>query len=197
MKVVYALILFSLVLASAAFAAEPAKMDPKTQEIMKKYEEAGTPGEAHKRLEPLAGKWKTSTQMWQSANAKPEVAKGSAEFKMILGGRWLQQEMKGTAMGQPFQGMGLLGYDNVKEKYSSIWLDSMSTTAMRAEGTYDPSTKTLKDQGTYSDPLTATKTQDFRSEWQMPSKDKMVFSLFGKGPEGGPEFKMMEVTYTR
>lgn len=182
---------------SSAMAADtkPA-MDAKTLEMMKKYEAAGTPGPEHKRLNDLVGSWKTSVQSWHAPNSKAEVSQGSANFKMILDGRWLQQEMTGTAMGQKFTGMGLLGYDNVKGKYESIWLDTMSTTLMRAEGSYDESTKTLKDKGSFSSPVTADKTDKFRSEWQMVSKNKMVFSLYGAN-EGGPEFKMMEVTYTK
>lgn len=182
---------------NAVGAEKSAPMDAKTQEMMKKYQEAATPGAPHKIISELAGNWKTTSQMWDKADSKPQAAKGAASFKMILGGRWLEQEFSGTVMGQPFQGMGLLGYDNVKGKYESHWFDSMSTGSMKSEGDYDTSTKTLKDKGTFSCPISAAKTQDVRSEWQMVNKNKMVFSLFGKGPEGGPEFKMMEIVYTR
>lgn len=173
------------------------KMDPKMMEMMKKYEAAGTPGAPHKVLAETVGTWKTSSQMWHKPDAPPETSKGTAKFKMILGDRWLQQDFSGTAMGKPFKGIGMLGYDNVKGKYESHWYDSMSTAAMAAEGDYDASTKTLKDKGSMSCPLSADKTQEVRSEWQMVDKNKMVFSMYGSGPEGGPEFKMMEIVYTR
>ncbi len=182
---------------NASAVEKPTQMDPKMQEMMKKYQAAGTPGEPHKILADSAGKWKTTSQMWQSPDGKPEISKGTANLKMILGGRWLQQEFKGKAMGQPFEGIGLVGYDNVKGKYESHWFDSMSTASMDAEGDYDASTKTLKDKGSMSCPISPTKTQEVRNEWQMISKNKMIFSMFGKGPEGGPEFKMMEIVYTR
>lgn len=183
---------------SAAAADKAAPMDPKMQEMMKKYEAAATPGEAHKVLANISGKWKTASQMWESPDAKPASSKGTANFKMILGGRWLQQEFKGTAMGKPFQGIGLVGYDNVKQKYESHWFDSMSTASMEAEGDFDTSTKTLKDKGTVSCPISASKTQEVRSEWQMVDKNKMIFSMFGTGPVANvPEFKMMEIVYTR
>lgn len=188
----------TLVFGLGVMAAEKAgTMDPAMQEMMKKYEAASTPGEPHKILAETSGKWNTVSQMWQSAEGKPETSKGTSQFKMILGGRWLQQDFKGTAMGKPFQGMGLLGYDNVKGKYESHWFDSMSTGSMEAEGDYDAATKTLKDKGSMSCPISPSKTQEMRSEWQMLSKNKMIFSMYGKGPQGGPEFKMMEIVYTR
>ncbi|MES3038275.1 MAG: DUF1579 domain-containing protein, partial [Bdellovibrionota bacterium] len=119
-------------------ADKSAQMDPKMQEMMKKYEAASKPGEPHKVLAGIAGNWKTVSQMWHSPDGKPETSKGSANLKMILGGRWLQQEFKGSAMGQPFQGIGMIGYDNVKQKYVTNWYDSMSTGTLTTEGEFDP-----------------------------------------------------------
>lgn len=171
--------------------------DPQMQEMMKKYEAAATPGSSHKMLAEKAGTWNYVSKMWDDPKAKPHESKGTTTFSMILGGRWLQQNFTGQAMGQTFEGMGFVGYDNIKQKYQSIWLDTMSTGAMQGEGTFDDKKKVLKETGTASCPMSADKMQEFRNEWQMVSKDKMVFSMFGKGPMKGPEFKMMEITYTR
>ncbi len=171
--------------------------DPQTLEMMKKYEAAAKPGDQHKMLSGIAGNWNYVSKMWDAPGGEPQESKGKTDFKMILGGRWLQQQFKGKAMGQNFEGMGLIGYDNVKGKFESIWLDTMSTGAMRSDGTYDDQTKTLKDSGTMSCPISADKTQEFRSELQFLSNKKLIFSMFGKGPTDGPEFKMMEITYTR
>lgn len=192
----------ALFLSFAAHAADKkdaaAAMDPKMADMMKKMEAAGTPGEPHKRLAELVGTWKTSSQMWHAPDAPPETTKGTAKFKMILGGRFLQQEFKGKAMGKSFEGIGTVGYDNVKAKYESTWMDTMSTGLMRSEGDYNVETKTLTDKGMYSCPISKGKQQEVRTEWNMGDKKKMVFSMFGKGPDGkGPEFKMMEITYTR
>jgi len=194
-----ATLIVTLVFGMSAIAAadKSAPMDPKVAEMMKKHEAAATPGEAHKMLAGSVGKWKTSSQMWDAPGTQPHTSKGTANMKMILGGRWLQQEFKGEVMGKPFEGIGLTGYDNVKGKYESHWYDSMSTGAMVAKGDYEASSKTIKDSGTMSCPFSADKTQDVRSEWQMVDKNKMIFSMYGKGPTDGPEFKMMEIVYTR
>jgi hypothetical protein len=196
MKQVLVAIVFSSL---AAWSADKVQggMDPQMQEMMKKYQAAATPGEQHKMLSEMAGSWKYVSKMWEKPDAQPQESKGKTQFKKILGGRWIQQEFKGMAMGQPFEGLGLLGYDNVKGKFESVWMDTMSTGAMRGEGTLDASTNTIKETGTSSCPISADKTQEFRSDWQLVDKKKMVFSLYGKGPTDGPEFKMMEITYTR
>ena len=42
-----------------------------------------------------------------------------------------------------FKGMGVEGYDNVKKKFVSSWIDNMGTGIQFSDGTYDPATKTL------------------------------------------------------
>jgi hypothetical protein len=135
--------------------------------------------------------------MWMAPDAKPEETTGTAKMKMTMGGRWLAQEFKGKAMGQKYEGQGMVGYDNVKGQFTSVWTDNMSTGPMTGEGTYDPATKTIKETATASCPVTPGGTKKFRTEWQLMDKNKMVYSMYGTGPEGGPEFKMMEITYTR
>jgi hypothetical protein len=56
----------------------------------------------------------------------PLESEGTAEHKMILGVRYLQQAFTGDMMGTPFGGIGLNGYDNQKQKFVSTWVDSMS-----------------------------------------------------------------------
>jgi hypothetical protein len=46
---------------------------------------------------------------------------------MILGGRYQQSMIKGNMMGMPFEGMGLLGYDNAQKLFYSTWVDNMGT----------------------------------------------------------------------
>lgn len=183
------IILFSL---TTAFA----QIDPK--EMMKKMQEASTPSESHKLLEQFVGKWTFTSKFWESADSKPQESKGTSKMKMILGGRYLHQEVKGKAMGQDFNGVGLMGYDNVKKQFDSFWIDSMSTSMMKGSGTYNATSKTFDDKGEFSCPITPSKTATFRSEWKIVDKNNSVFSMYGKGPTGeGKEFKMMELTYKR
>ena len=171
--------------------------EPNMVEMMKKFEQAGTPGAPHKVLADMAGSWKYVSKWWDSADGKPQQSSGRSTMKMILGGRWLQQDFKGESMGKPFQGMGLLGYDNVTGTYESLWFDTMSTGVAHATGSFDAQTKTIKDSGSHSCPLSPDKKQDFRSEWQIVDKNHMVYSMFGKGIAGDKEFKQMEISYTR
>ena len=174
-------------------------MDPKHEEMMKKFHEYATPGEAHNVLKDLAGKWTYTTKYWESASAKPHESKGSAKMKMILGGRYLQQEIKGKGMDKmEFEGMGLVAYDNTKKKYITTWIDNMGTGIMQGEGDFDASTKMLTEKGEFTCPLTADKSANYRGEWILTDKKNMTYNMYGKGMmDEGKEFKMMEIIYKR
>jgi len=98
----------ALLLAAASVAAraqEPKasgqKPTAEEQAMMEKYIQAATPGPEHQRLAKLAGKWKLQVTSWMAPGAPPQKSEATAEFKTILGGRYLHQEVKGNMMDQP------------------------------------------------------------------------------------------------
>jgi hypothetical protein len=126
-----ALVVAGALLVSLALAADKnssQKLDPKMEEMMKKAEAACIPGPAHKALEPLVGDWNAEVKMWMAPEAPPSITKGKAKSTWTLKDRFLQQEFSGEFMGKPFRGISFTGYDNIREKYRSVWIDDMSTT---------------------------------------------------------------------
>jgi len=109
------------------------QMDP--QAMMEAYQKLATPGEPHKLFASLAGSWTTRTKEWMEPGKPPTEATGSADMKMLLGGRFLQQEFNGTMMGQSYSGVGITAYDNLRKKYVSTWIDTMGTGIFTMEGT--------------------------------------------------------------
>ncbi len=198
MKLLLPLTLLLSLSSFQAVADEKPATDPKMQEMMSKMKEYSTPGEPHKTLASMAGSWTYTSKWWPTADAKPEESKGTSKIKMIMGGRYLQHETKGMAMGQPFEGMGLTAYDNIKKKYETIWLDNMGTGIALGSGDFDAATKTLVDNGQFSCPMTKDQTAEYRGEWKIVDKNNMIYSMFGKGiQDEGPEFKTMEMIFKR
>jgi hypothetical protein len=115
-----------------AGAAAPAAGAPDMAEMMKKMEQLGAPVPEHKILASLAGEWDTEVRCFMSD--APMVNKGVCKSRMILGGRFLQEEFDGEMMGQKFQGMGLTGFDKLKQKFIGTWIDSMGTSVFVTEG---------------------------------------------------------------
>jgi len=168
-------------------------------EMMKKMMEFATPGEFHKRLEPLVGKWEYTARWWMSPDAPPESAKGTCENKWILDGRYLHQEVLGAPTESPeppLKGFGVIGYDNLRKQYFVVWIDNMGTGVMLGYGTCDPTGKVLTISGEASDPMTGETNRKWRSVTRIESDDKHVGEMYGPGPDG-KEFKQLEIVYTR
>ena len=174
--------------ASAADAEKRAKMAE-----MQKYT---APNENHKVLQPLVGKWKSSVRFWMSPDAPPEVSEGTSENHWIMGGRFVEEDFKGTSMGQPFEGMGITGYDTIRGEYTSLWLDNMATGIMVANAQFDAATSTLNQNGTMSCPLTMEKNRPIRSVWKHVDNDHNTYEAFMKDKDA-KEYKAMEIAYER
>jgi Protein of unknown function (DUF1579) len=191
-----AVLVTGTLIASLALAEDKsAKPDAQTQEMMKKMEAAGTPGPAHKALEPLVGNWDAEVKMWNAPDAPPTVNKGSAKSTWAMNGRFVQQEFNGEFMGKPFRGLGFTGYDNTKKEYNSVWIDDMNTAMHTSEGKADQGGKVITLEGKYDCPLTGEKDKASKQVYRIVSRDKVVFEMHD--PAKGANSKTMEITYTR
>jgi hypothetical protein len=173
--------------------AKGGQMDEKAMmEMMAKY---STPGPEHKALEQFVGTWDTTAKMWMAPGTPPQETTGTAENKMALGGRFLEQHHEGTFMGQPFTGMGYTGYDLYKKQYIGSWMDSMGTSMMISTGKADPSGKTMTMTGKMDDPMDG-KTKAFKETVTVVDNDHYVFEMWGPDPSG-KTFKWLEIHYMR
>jgi hypothetical protein len=112
----------------------PASQGPDEQ-MMARMAELAAPGEPHRLLAQGAGEWALTHKMRMSADLPWLEAQGRMQAKMLLGGRWLQQEIDIDMgpMGQ-MQGFQLIGYDNLAQEYVAFWLDSFSTWPVMSRG---------------------------------------------------------------
>ena len=168
------------------------KMD--MQATMDVYKKLGTPSAPHKVLASMAGSWITKTKSWMEPNKPPMESTGTCEQKMLLGGRFLQQEFTGDMMGSRFIGINLIGYDNHTKKYVSTWIDSMSTGIYYFEGTASADGKTITQESRYDDPLKGP--MKWRSVTKIVDDNTHMFEMYGTDQRGKEE-KMMEMTYIR
>ena len=182
---------------SASFVVAKEKKQDKQldmQATMEVYKQLATPGEPHKQLASLAGSWTTKTKEWMEPNKPPMESTGACEEKVLLDGRFLQQECTGDMMGQPFTGIGVTGYDNHTKKYVSTWMDSMGTGIFVMEGTGSADGKTVMLKGSHEDPIEGH--MKHRAVWKFVDPNTQVFEMYMIGKEG-KESKMLEITYTR
>jgi hypothetical protein len=174
------------------------EMTPEQMKEMEAYMKAATPGKEHELLKKMAGSWTYAMKHRHDANSPWEEMSGTIERKLLMGGRFLQEEVKGPAFmpdSPPFEGMGLSGYDNVQKKYWGTWMDNWGTGIMQMVGTADATGKVITFSAEYWDPITgkpkkqkhvSTIKDDKTHQLQMYDTDK-----------DGKEFLMFDMTCTK
>jgi hypothetical protein len=180
------------VFAASEQAADQAELPPgMTAEDMAKWQKASSPGPEHEMLAEMAGSWTFKGTFWMAPDAPPMESTGTAERKMILGGRVLVEKVKSEFQGEPFEGQSMTGFDNVAGQYWGTWVDNMGTGIMLSTGSCTE--ERCEFTASYNDPMLGGSK---KVRMTMTSDgDVETHQTFEPGPDG--EFKSMELVYTR
>jgi hypothetical protein len=167
---------------------------PSSEKIMELRKKLGTPGPNHKLLEPLAGEFTCKVKLYLPG--KPAVeSEGTLSRKWILEGRFLLERYEGKVFDKPFTGIGWIGYDNQKKKFTVAWIDSMSTSITTSLGTYDAGTKTFTYTSEEDSPYFGGRVKA-RDVLRLVDADTQTMEMY-RQPKDGKEFKSMDIVCKR
>ena len=171
---------------------------PDQQRELDDYLQSQSPGEHHEKLAPLIGRWDARVLHWMAPGQPPTESSGVLENTWALGGLFVLTQYRGEEMGRPFEGIGLLGYDNQRQKYVGNWADSMSS------GLWPTATGDLGDaengdaltlSRVMTDPMTGQLIK-VRDVTTLVDDDHITYEIFVTRP-GQDEAKVLEAQYTR
>jgi hypothetical protein len=138
-------------------------------------------------LKRFAGDWDATV------NFAGNESKAFSQSKIVLGGFWLQDEFKGEFAGMPFEGKGTTGYDPMKKKYVSTWIDSMSPSLLVMEGEFDKDGKTFTATG--EGPGPEGKPTKMKNVYEWPDANTMTFVMYNI--VDGKEQQAFKINYKR
>lgn len=167
------------VLAGVSFALRQGEGEMQMPEVK--------PGPEHAVLKSMAGEWDAKFMMGATTET------GSYSTKVAMNDLWLIQDYKGPFMGAEFTGHGLLGYDQAKKKYVSVWVDTMVTGIEPMEGTYDAAKKELTMSGEAPGPSGKVR---MKTVTRLQDRDHISFHMFAPGADG-KEAEQFKIEYTR
>lgn len=179
--------------ASAAGTKEHDMAQPSEDE-MKLWIEAGTPGANHRMLDQFVGTWEGKTTFWMAPGAPAQESTGTMINAWTLDGRWLRQDWTGDMGGQPFTGLALWGFDNIRKVHVGTWMDSLTTGALVTEGPASKDGKTFDSRGEMTDP-TGVKIKT-RMVIRVTSPTAHVMEMYEIKP-GQPGRMSMKIEYTK
>lgn len=154
------------------------------------------PGPPHQELSAFVGSWTARTRAWHSPDSRPLEFTGSAEYRMILGGRFLQIESRSRMDGAENRGLGIYGYDVFKDKYSFYFIHDGDTQALTGLGDRDSTSGAIAFAVTMDMPVSGERAKPFRAVLRRVSATRHVFEMFEKYLDER-EWKVLEITYER
>lgn len=169
-----------------------AQMDENAQKAWTAYM---TPGDVHKMIAKSDGQWKEDVSWWMTPGQEPMKSTATCTNTMILGGRYQQSINKGTMMGMPFEGIGILGYDNAEKMFNYTWIDNMGTGVMNLKGTWDDATRTINFTGFSIEPVTG-KQIPVKEPFTIVDDNNQLMQMYMTGADG-KDVKTMEIKFTR
>jgi hypothetical protein len=157
------------------------------------------PGPMHEPFKYLAGSWKVSMTVYPGPDLYPVKSdQMEAKRELLLGGRYLREELTGTFAGAPSSRLGILGYNALDERYEFVTFDTFEPGMMpyqgqrTAEGVLELMGESTE-AGMGAEPT--GRKRMLRFEWSI-SPDESVQKIFSKYP-AEPEFLFVEQRYVQ
>lgn len=162
-------------------------------EFMAEWMRLAQPGEQHAFFEQAAGDYIVEGQHWMAPGVEGEKMMATSTISTLLGGRLMMEEFESKFMGG-FEGLLLMGYDNMRGEYYSYWFDTMSTWPSRMHGNADADGN-MNLQGEMHDLMTPG-GRPFRSEHIHHEDGSFTMKMYDTLPDG-EEFQNMELVYRK
>ncbi|HTJ45123.1 MAG TPA: DUF1579 family protein [Kofleriaceae bacterium] len=135
------------------------------------------------------GTWDADLEITPSPRAETHYQKGYRTSAMV-GERWLVSDVR---MYSGFAGHGIYGWDANAQRYTAVWVDTVSGAIAHAVGRFEHDTRTM----TYDFEVAhAGKTVRYRETFVTVDKDTQLYTHHIALPGGG-EHEMMRITYKR
>lgn len=175
--------------ASGASMLTTGESDDATRQALK---QAGQRGKAHKALKHINGQYMHKIKWWGNAGATPIEAEARAETTWLVNSGVFMQKLSVTWMDIPFKAVVMVGYDNLAEQYTAVWMDSLASRTIFSTGKLDGDGKTIILHGEYVDAISHQPVK-VRTVFEPPTRgSKGKLEMF-RTNTGDDEYKFLEV----
>jgi hypothetical protein len=164
--------------------------------MSEKFEASKTSG-VHFQLSRLAGEWEGVSRTWFDPGTVADESPVRGSMRLILDGRFILHEYKGTMQGKPLDGMAIYGYHLGLGKFQAAWVDSFhnGTALMFSEGKRGDTALSMLGSYAY---VTHDREQHWgwRTEIEIVNDLEIKITAYNISPEG-EEAKATEVVYKK
>lgn len=181
-----------LVSASSLLAAEPKPAPAAAAPPI----DFNSPGPEHARLAALAGKWTSTYHVTPMPGGKVMDIPGSAEFRVTLGGLWIEGDTQLDAGGMKIAGRLIYGFDRFKKQYVFLFLQQTDTQPLFGYGVPDSTGRVITFTVPMDIPPVNLKAVPVRTVLDLSAAEAMRFEM-NTPIGGGKEFQPLRIDYVR
>lgn len=124
-----------------------APMTQETTEEIDHFRMMTEPGEPHRLLDTVVGRWDVSLRIFGRDGADDVTGTGTVERRWILGGRFIESRPRMEGAQGSMEGVGILGYNAFDGVYEHVWVEDHATSMAVSRGHFDPERKQLVFRG--------------------------------------------------
>jgi hypothetical protein len=185
---------FVILTASPALAQPtPAPTVPDTTEAARAA--YGSPGPEHAVLARRVGSWEVTVRSWSAPGATPRESKGTSQWRALLGGRFFEERFEIPSPDGGYSAIGVAGFDKIRKRYVSTWIDDSGTAILHSIGGADPTGRVLTFASDYPDPVHGAVTTIRTVETEV---DERTWTMEAYRPDAaGKEYRSAVFTYRR
>jgi hypothetical protein len=166
------------------------------------------PAAPHKLLATLEGEWTQTMRLFIEPGQPPVESAGTARYRVILGGRYIQEDVRVQVNGETVEWTALYGYDNAKRTFTAVWADNRSTSldTAQSEPTSAPAAENTPATASLSLPAAPIRFRGIHEDagarepfiWSITieSPDRSIIEMFEVSPDG-TETRVMQIIQVR
>lgn len=139
---------------------------------MERWQESLSLSLGHEVIAQFVGEWTYDAKLWFDQDAPPERVSWECSAEPTMGGLFVELRSKGEVMGDVFEELAVLGYDNNRKLFHLTSFSTMDTGVMPMWGNIDDEGKTLTFVGAMSDAMTGESGKAFMVTWTIDSRDQ-------------------------
>jgi len=164
--------------------------------MSEKFETSKETG-AHFQLSRLVGEWEGTTKLWFEPGKLADESPVRGSMRLVLDGRFILHEYKGSQGGKPLEGISFYGYHLGLNKFQSAWIDSFHTGSaiMFSEGNKGENNISMLGSYAYVTPE-IEQYWGWRTTIEMISDDELLIIAYNVTPEG-EEAQATKTVYKR